>query len=167
MPKYRVVRELYMCYDRYLRQMNAPLIILFFLILPITTLQDHNFDWLKGTWKLEEKNVFEVWKTDAGNQNLSGRSFSLEGGDTTVTEIISIQFYDGSFHYIPDISGDQPPIDFKITSYDSNSFKAENQGHDFPKIIRYRYFKSGNDERIEATLEGNGEIISYAFKKLK
>lgn len=116
---------------------------------------------------MQGENVFEVWSAKEGSQDLSGRSFRVKGADTVVTEVISLSYFNGSFHYIPDIAGGQPPIDFMITASDSQSFVAENPQHDFPKVIRYRYVKKEGREMIEASVEGNGKVISYSFEKLK
>ena len=128
--------------------------------------QQNDFKWLLGTWKVEGKNVFEAW-TNEGVKDLGGKSYSIKGADTVITETILLKFFNGSFHYIPDVAGDQPPIDFTITSYDNHSFVAENPQHDFPKIIRYRRVIKGNGIFIEAAIEGNGKVIPYSFRKLK
>ena len=129
--------------------------------------QKMNFQWLKGTWKIQGENVFEIWQGDEGRRDLSGKAFRVKGADTVVTEVISLKYSNGSFHYIPDVAGDQPPIDFTITSSDRYSFVAENPDHDFPKIIRYRYVRKDGREMIEASIEGNGKVIPYTFEKIK
>jgi hypothetical protein len=143
------------------------ILLIWLLSIHCATAQDKNFQWLTGTWKIQNESVFEVWELKEGSQNLSGKSFRVEGADTVVTEVISLSYYKGSFHYIPDVAGDQPPIDFTITASDSQSFVAENPHHDFPKIIRYRYLRKEGREMIEASIEGNGKVISYSFEKLK
>lgn len=125
------------------------------------------FSWLAGTWKLERRNTFEVWCANDETQTLSGRSFQVEGSDTTITETISLKFLNDSYHYIPDLAGNQPPVDFIITNFDENGFVAENPQHDFPKVIRYRFFQKGGMEQIEATISGNGKVISFLFQKIK
>jgi hypothetical protein len=148
--------------------MNTTFTVLIWLLsIHCATAQHKNFKWLTGSWKIQGENVFEVWGVKEGSQDLSGRSFRVKGADTVVTEVISLSYYNGSFHYIPDIAGDQPPIDFIITASDGQSFVAENPQHDFPKIIRYRYVRKEGREMIEASIEGNGKVISYSFEKLK
>ena len=128
--------------------------------------QDVDFNWLAGTWKLKGKPVFEVW--EAGNKGeLSGKAFRLEGADTVITESIKLAFLNGSYHYIPDVAGEQLPVNFLITQADSQGFVAENPHHDFPKIIRYRYVASQGQETIEASIEGDGKVIPYSFEKIE
>ena len=142
-------------------------ILLLILSLVSCNTQQQDFYWLAGTWKLDGKNIYEVWQVNEGDKTLEGRSFIIKGSDTVVTEMITIQSYKESFHYIPDVAGDQPPVDFTFTSHDDHSFVAENPEHDFPKLIRYRYIKKDGQERIEAAIEGNGKVIPYSFIKLK
>jgi hypothetical protein len=125
-----------------------------------------SFHWLIGQWRLEGKNTFEVWELD-GKQILSGRAFQVKGADTLVTEVITLSFYDGAFHYVPDVAGDQLPVDFRITSSNNSSFVAENPQHDFPKRITYLHAKTNDKETIRATIAGNGKSISYLFFKMK
>jgi hypothetical protein len=137
------------------------------LLTHFSIAQQKEFGWLVGTWKLKDKNVFEVWKVAADGKELSGFSFRTKTSDTTAMESIRLVYADDSFHYIPDVPGDQPPVDFRITKYDKQSFVAENPLHDFPKIIRYRFTEKENKKFIEATIEGNGKVIPYDFEKVK
>lgn len=129
--------------------------------------QQSEFSWLVGTWKLKDKNVFETWTKDKDGKTLVGNSFRVSGNDTVKLEQVRITFSNDRFHYIPDVAGDQPAVDFAFKSYDSNGFVAENLQHDFPKTIRYRFIKAGNTARIEAAIEGNGKVIPYHFERLR
>src|SRR5688500_765653 len=123
------------------------------------------FRWLIGLWKLGDRNIYEMWRQ--GDDQLIGEAFEVSGGDTAVTEVISLQFYKNAYHYIPDVAGDQPAIDFIITSADSTGFVAENPNHDFPKKIIYKYSSGDKQEKINAVIEGGGRSISYSFLKVK
>ena len=140
-------------------------VILLFSVVAESRGQD-NFHWLIGRWQVEGKNVFEVWELNE-KQSLSGRAFQVRDMDTLVTEVITLSYYNGAFHYVPDIAGDQPPVDFRITSSDGSSFVAENPQHDFPKKITYLYSVENNRENIRATIAGDDESMSYLFFKLK
>lgn len=128
--------------------------------------QSDKYHWLIGTWKIDSKNIYETWSKGDDGTTVHGISYILNGADTTVTETITLKFFDDAYHYIPDIAGDQPPVDFKITSDEAGRFIAENARHDFPKIIRYKYVED-DQKRIEATIEGDGKVISYSFRKVK
>jgi hypothetical protein len=129
--------------------------------------QQNDLDWLVGTWKLEGKNVYEIWSRSKAGSTLTGHSFHLQANDTVSDERITIRSYNGVYHYIPDVSGDQPAVDFTITHVDNSSFIAENPQHDFPKVIRYKYIQDETGQRLHATIEGDGKTIPYRFKKLK
>lgn len=148
-------------------KVNICILMLLTLGYNITNAQSTEFGWLKGTWKLKDKNVYEVWKVGSDGKTLEGTSFRLANNDTLITEEIKLVHKDGSFHYVPDVAGDQPAIDFTITSHTSDSFVAENAAHDFPKLIRYKMINLNEQQLIEAAIEGNGKVIPYTFHRLK
>lgn len=135
------------------------------LLLGEARAQFQDFQWLVGRWKLSDQNVYELWKQ--GDHGLVGEAFEIRGGDTIVTEAISLTFYQNAYHYIPDVAGDQPAIDFVITSSDKTGFVAENPNHDFPKKIVYRYMSRDEQEKLSALIEGNGKSTSYSFIKVE
>lgn len=150
---------------------NAWLLSVFLLIAHHGTAQDvKDFQWLVGTWKIldknPDKNSYEVWK-DAGNNMLTGISYHVKNADTLVTEEIKLLRKGRSVYYTPDVAGPQGEVEFKITSYDTNSFVAENPTHDFPKKIRYHRVTKQEQERLEATIEGGGKSIYYTFVRVK
>ncbi|MEO5600831.1 MAG: DUF6265 family protein [Cyclobacteriaceae bacterium] len=142
-------------------------LLLIFILFNTGYTQHKKFRWLIGTWKIKDKNEFEVWKIKKGTATLSAMAFKVQGSDTLITEVINLTYRDHSFHYIRDVAGDQEPVAFQITSFDAKGFVAENPRHDFPKIIRYNRVRKKNSEYIEAAIEGDGKIISYVFEKLK
>ncbi|MFD1002539.1 hypothetical protein ACFQ21_24655 [Ohtaekwangia kribbensis] len=130
--------------------------------------QQKEFGWLVGTWKLKDKNAFEHWVYREKENVLYGISYRIKNtADTVVTEEITLKFQDNSFYYIPDVAGVQGPVPFKITQYTAVTFTAENPAHDFPKIIRYKFIQQGGEDINEASIEGNGKVISYTFVRVK
>jgi hypothetical protein len=126
--------------------------------------QSQTFDWLTGTWKLEDKPVYEVWKKNS-DQGWEGVSYEINGQDTIIQEKMSIINRDGNFHYIPDVAENSGVVDFVMTSVNKRSFVAENPEHDFPKVIRYTIVRKAGKEFINASIEGNGKIVHYTFEK--
>ncbi|SHH98626.1 hypothetical protein SAMN04488109_6498 [Chryseolinea serpens] len=150
---------------------NTWLLAVFLLITPRSTAQEvKDFQWLVGTWKILGKNTnkdsYEVWKS-AGDNTLTGISYNVKNADTLVTEEIKLLRKGRSVYYTPDVAGPQGEVEFKITSYDANSFVAENPTHDFPKKIRYHRLIKQGEERLEATIEGGGKSIYYTFVRVK
>lgn len=129
--------------------------------------QVKEFGWLVGTWKIKDKMVFERWKPARDGKGLEGFSFRVKGADTVAMEQIRFVYEENSFHYIPDLAGDQPPVDFKLTQHNAQGFVAENPQHDFPKIIRYKLIRKENSDVIEASIEGDGKVIPYHFERVK
>jgi hypothetical protein len=129
--------------------------------------QIQSFEWLIGTWKSPASAAYERWEKAPDGEHLLGKAFLLEGPDTTVTETITLKHANGSFHYIPDVAGGQPPVDFRITTTNGHSFVAENPQHDFPKTIRYRLVRREGRDILEAQIEGNGKVTAYTFEKVK
>jgi hypothetical protein len=129
--------------------------------------QQKEFNWLLGTWKLKDKSVYERWTLASDNKSLDGVSFRVQEKDTVVMEKIRFTFDGTAHHYVPDVAGPQGEVDFKITTFSSNSFVAENPKHDFPKIIRYNFVRKNDLDYIEAAIEGNGKVIPYAYERVK
>jgi hypothetical protein len=126
--------------------------------------QEKEFGWLHGTWKMKNKETYEVWKTSSDHKMLEGISYRIKGADTVVTETLKIKQQNSAFYYVPDVAGDQPEVYFKIIEHDDKSFTAENPEHDFPKIIRYQLLSPTS---IKAEIEGDGKIIPFVFDKIK
>ena len=88
------------------------------LLLPLAGFsQVKEFGWLTGTWKIKNKETYEVWKISSDKKILEGLSYKVKGADTVVTEKLKIKQEKNSFYYVPDIAGDQPEVNFKITSF--------------------------------------------------
>jgi hypothetical protein len=148
------------------QKMKNPVLLTCCLTISLATFgQQKEFGWLRGCWKIEERNVYEFWQADKQTKKLLAKSFSIENGDSVVTESIQLLEDNGNFYYVPDVAGEQGPVLFKITSYDTKSFVAENPQHDFPKIIRYQLVERNSKHFLHATIEGGGKEIEYVFLK--
>lgn len=137
------------------------------MIATTTQAQKKEFGWLIGTWKLKDKTIHETWSLGEDGKSLNGISMKVNGTEATVLEEIKLIFSGNSFYYIPDVAGDQDPVDFHITSFDETGFVAENPNHDFPKLIRYKLIKRDDREFLEAAIEGDGKVIPYTFEKIR
>jgi hypothetical protein len=124
--------------------------------------QKNEFGWLIGTWQ-ETKNSFEVWLNQ--DSLLAGRAYQIDHttGKQIESEVIRLVKKGNDFFYIPDVAGPQNPVKFKITSFNKNSFIAENPSHDFPKKISYR--RTG--EMLEAVISDESQSRHFTFKKIK
>ena len=120
-------------------------------------------------WLYVEDHCDAIWTVL--NKGRPGEVYNVGGNNEmtnrAVTETIILKYANGSFHYIPDVTGDQPPVDFTITASDDHSFVAENPQHDFPKLIRYRMVRRKSGDILEAQIEGNGKVTAYTFEKIE
>ena len=128
--------------------------------------QEHPFNWLLGTWKLQNKNVYEVWQS-SGENVLKGISYKISGSDTTVMEKITVIRRGADYYYVPEVPENNGAVEFRITTINTDGFIAENPLHDFPKIIRYTIVRKQDGVFIAASIEGNGKVIPYNFERLR
>lgn len=144
---------------------NVRMIMIGFFF-PLTVFaQQPDFSWLEGTWKLQGKNVFEIWsKTDG---TLKGKSYRITNADTTVMETITLRERDGNYFYVPDVKENNGEVEFRMTSISPNGFVAENAAHDFPKLIRYTIVREEKMEILHASIEGDGRVVHYTFEKVR
>jgi hypothetical protein len=148
--------------------MNKVITIAAILFLTVgASAQQKEFNWLLGTWKLKDKNVYERWTLADDRKSLEGISYRIKESDTVVMEKIRFTFDGTSYHYRPDVAGPQSEVDFTITSFTSSAFVAENPQHDFPKLIRYNFIRKDERDCIDAAIEGNGKVIPYNFERVK
>jgi hypothetical protein len=153
----------------FLQEKSMKTILKFVLIVLVSTAsaQQKEFNWLIGTWKLQDKNVYERWGIAGDKKSLDGLSFRVKEKDTVIMEKIRFTFDGTAYHYMPDVAGPQREVDFTIKVFTSNSFVAENPQHDFPKLIRYTFVRKDDRDYIEAAIEGNGKVIPYKYERVK
>lgn len=152
-------------------------IILLLIVLPLVfscqdtqTLLNENFEkivvQLPGLWKIDNADYYEEW--EKAEEIYAGRSFSIEGNDTVVQELIKIYYEDGKIIYEPTVFGqnDGNPIKFELISADSSTFTFENQLHDFPQQITYSFIlETQMEAKIRGVVNGNEESVLFNFTK--
>jgi hypothetical protein len=95
-------------------------------------------DFLQGTWKMENKEIYEQW--DKFNDNsLKGISYKLQDGKMTISEYLNISRNEDKIIYTATVlnQNNGKGIDFELTQSDS-AYTFENPSHDFPKKIVYQ-----------------------------
>lgn len=110
----------------------------------------HQTQWLIGTWQHQDEsgNVsYESWKK-INSDELSGKSYVLQEGDTVVFEELSLVCRQDSLFYIPTVKGhnNDRPISFPLSSISEDKMLFENLLHDFPQQISYQ--KIGTDSLV-------------------
>jgi hypothetical protein len=143
--------------------------VLFFSIFLISAVFTQVFGqqlpgFLQGTWKVENKEIYERW--DKINDNyLKGFSYKIKDGKMYVTEYLEIKQTGKNIIYTATVIGQNQgnSIDFKLIMSDS-LFSFENPDHDFPKFVRYQ---SVSENRMKATVGTDEESFTLNFQKVE
>lgn len=119
---------------------------------------------LNGTWKVETKESYEVWKV-ISKALLEGKSYKKVDGKEMVTETLSIQEREGELYYqatVPNQNNGET-ISFILNKANKELLSFENLKHDFPKKIQYKFI---NKNKILVSVLGNDdEGFSYHLIK--
>ncbi|MGD9993662.1 MAG: DUF6265 family protein [Salinivirgaceae bacterium] len=120
-------------------------------------------DFLQGTWKMENNEVYERW--DKVNEHtLKGFSYKIADGQMTVSEYLEIvQKNDGLIYTATVLNQNQgTAIEFKLTQSDS-AYTFVNPRHDFPKKIVY---KKRSDKELLVQISGDKQgPLAYRMTK--
>ena len=108
--------------------------------------------WIAGEWQREAdgKIYRESWEVAHALQ-LNGRAYKIVDGDTTVTELLSLEQIGDDIFYIPIVPHNPGPVKFKLVRVDESEAVFENMAHDYPNRIIYRRQEDGG---LHARIEG-------------
>jgi uncharacterized protein YciI len=137
------------------------LVILFNLDLTYAQLSYPHF--LQGTWKMENKELYEHW--DKLNEStLKGFSYEIKDGQMLISEYVDITKTNNEIIYTANVveQNHGNGVKFKLTKTDS-TFTFENPNHDFPKKIVYQ--KLSDKEIYVQVSDGKQKGFSYKMKK--
>lgn len=115
-----------------------------------------------GKWKMISDRIeyYEEWKLINSNE-LTGIGFSIEDGDTILSERLFLKKFDDTWAYVA-IPSNQNITLFALTDFSDRKFVLQNDEHDFPQKIIYEFHKDG---KLTAAIEGtvDGEIKNIEF----
>jgi uncharacterized protein YciI len=120
-------------------------------------------DFLQGTWKMENREVYEHW--DKLNENsLKGFSYKMADEQMSITEYLDITQTGNKITYTAFVLNQNQGkgINFLLTQSDS-SVVFENPEHDFPKKIVYS--KLSDREIFVEVSDGNERGFSFRMIK--
>jgi len=143
--------------------MKTILIVLAILSVECIFSQTTFPSFLEGTWKMENREVYEHWdKLNA--HSLKGFSYEISEGKMNITEYLDIAEEKGKINYTATVIGQNngKRVDFRLIRSDS-VFVFSNPGHDFPKKIIYNK-RSGSEILVTISNERDKEI-SYTLHK--
>lgn len=125
-----------------------------------------HLNWLDGTWQRTDAKpgyeAFETWSLIAENV-YQGIGVTLKGSDTVFVEHLKLMIKDNQIYYVATVSEEAGPVNFKIIAVNDDGFVASNPAHDFPKEIKYQLLNN----KIRATISGNGKSIDFNFERKK
>ncbi|MDH6253394.1 hypothetical protein M2347_003121 [Chryseobacterium sp. H1D6B] len=128
-------------------------------------------EWLIGTGenKTQKGSIYETW-TKAGNNEFSGKSYSVKDKDTIVFENIRLVQENKRLFYIPVVNNQNEglPVRFVAKTISENQLVFENPQHDFPQIIAYTKISSDSlIAEISGTKNGQKRKQTFPMKRVK
>ena len=115
-----------------------------------------------GTWKMISDKIeyYEEWRLINGSE-LIGIGFSIEEGDTVLSEELYVKKFADKWAYIA-LPVNQTITLFALSEYSENKFIFENEEHDYPQKIIYEFTADG---KLNALTEGliEGELMRRDF----
>ncbi len=140
----------------------------FFLLITLLTVnltfaQSNIPDFLQGTWKMENKEIYEHWDK-LNSQTLKGFAYKLKNGQMEISEYLDISERDNQTIYTATVINQNSGngTEFKLTKTDS-TYTFENPVHDFPKKISYQKI-SDNEVFVQVS---NGKQKGFSYKMVK
>jgi len=127
----------------------------------------NQFRWLSGKWEgsNEGTELIEQWIWN--KTRFEGQAFEIKGGDTLLVEDLFLDEYNGIPGYAAIVNGDGPFM-FAFKGEKDGVYEFQNEEHDFPSIIRYRY---DSDSSITISLMSkespNEANLSYQLKRIQ
>lgn len=137
------------------------LLILF--TVKLTFAQSSFPDFLQGTWKMENKEIYEHWDK-LNENNLKGFSYTLKDGQMFISEYLDITKDKNEVIYTATVikQNQGNGVCYMLTKADS-TFIFENPNHDFPKKIVYH--KLNNTEIFVQVSDGKQKSFAYKMQK--
>ncbi|MBG6131535.1 hypothetical protein IWQ47_003146 [Aquimarina sp. EL_43] len=123
----------------------------------------HKVDFLIGTWKMEGKENYEIWKKT--DNQLVGEAFKISNKQKHISEKLEIKLVDAHIVYIATVlnQNEGKGISFTLKQPEENLFSFENMKHDFPKKIRY---KTLNKNELFVSVLGNDDK-GFSYKLIR
>ncbi len=121
-------------------------------------------DFLRGTWKMENQEIYEHWDV-LSEGKMKGFSYKMKNNKIVVSEYLDIFTQGSDIIYTASVLNQNEGlgIDFRMTQSDS-LFVFENPNHDFPRKISYQ--KRSDTEMFVQVSDGKEKGFSYTMNKI-
>lgn len=123
-----------------------------------------NLEYLEGTWKVEDKESYEVWER-VSTSELKGYSYKLIDEEKKISETLQIVIENGSIVYratVPN-QNEGATVSFTLNESIDSCFSFENKKHDFPQKIQYKKF---SEQEIHINVLGE-DNKGFSFSMVK
>lgn len=127
---------------------------------------DGLWDKLIGSWKRDDKNLYEDWVKENGV--FKGEVYKLRDKTRIGREFITIDPSKDTVNYRVVVynQNDGKPVDFILTRFDSFSADFEKKAHDFPTKISYTLIDSLHLQAvISGKIEGKATNIKFSYTR--
>lgn len=143
-----------------------PIIIMLISSAPQTLAQTLFPSFLEGTWKMENRDIYESW-TIQDDGSMTGTSYRLVNGEENTTEYLEMSMRDDKIIYTATVpsQNEGKGIEFILHQPDEKTFSFENPDHDFPKKIIYQ--KRSDSEIYVTVSDGGNQGFAYTMKKVE
>lgn len=138
--------------------------IAFLSLMTLFSCKQDQISFLEGTWKIENKNQYEVWEK-VSLTKLEGHSYKLVHGEKHISETLSIHKENNEIIYTALVSNQNQgkAIRFTLNQRVDSLVSFENLSHDFPKKIQY---KKLNEKELQVYVLGeNNQGFAYKMTK--
>lgn len=119
-----------------------------------------------GSWRAVKgnKSTEESWQQLSG-ASVEGRSDVINSsGQIEWSESLRLLLMSGELYYVAKVDHNPLPIAFKMTKCRDEIATFENEGHDFPKMIRYRFVA---EDKLEVDVsDGADKGFTVKFSKV-
>ena len=118
---------------------SISLLLFFLLFFSCSEKQSSNLEFMLGTWKVEGKDVYEVWGRNEAN-DLVGYSYIMQDNQEKISETLCIKKIGDQIVYeatVPD-QNEGKSVQFILNTKIDSLLSFENERHDFPKKIQYK-----------------------------
>lgn len=141
---------------------NILTLVVFMLGYPAFAQSDFP-DFLTGTWKVEDREVYEHWD-QLNSHTLKGFSYLTDNGRMVITEYLDIVRKENRITYTATVINQNQGkgIHFQLTGA-GDAYIFENPGHDFPKMIVYNRL-SDTEIFVEVS---DGNLAGFSYKMIK
>lgn len=143
-----------------------PIVIMLIFSAPQTFAQTLFPYFLEGTWKMENRDIYERWEIEE-NESLMGTSYRIVNNEENITEYLKINKRGEQIIYTATVPSQNEGrgIEFILHQPEERTFSFENPDHDFPKKIIYQ--KRSDSEIYVTVSDGGSQGFAYTMKKVE